>query len=176
MNIRPNFSENYPSYIERPSSNFIDNSDEDTRYTQPSSMHDNLSETKALENRSVIETKIITDDELKNLILEQEFSNNVHYRVEGELNISCSTGLTALPENLSVTGDLDLNDCTGLTALPENLSVMGDLNLEGCTGLTALPEHLSVMGDLNLGGCTGLTALPENLSVGGDLNLRIAPA
>ena len=35
MNIRPNFSENSPSYIERPSSNFIDDSDECTRYSQP---------------------------------------------------------------------------------------------------------------------------------------------
>ena len=148
MDIRPNFSENSPSYIERPSSNFIDNSDEGTRYTQPSSMHDNLSETKALENRSVIETKIITDDELINLILEQKFSNNVHYRVEGELNISCSTGLTALPEHLSVRGDLDLEGYTGLTALPEHLSVGGYLDLKGCTGLTALPEHLSVTGNL----------------------------
>ncbi len=161
MDIRPNFSENSPSYIERPSSNFIDNSDEGTRYTQPCSMHDNLSETKALENRSVIETKIITDDELKNLILEQNFSNNVHYRVEGELNISWYTGLTALPENLSVTGNLDLRGCTGLTALPEHLSVGGYLDLKGCTGLTALPEHLSVEGDLRLSDCTGLTALPN---------------
>ena len=172
MDIRPNFSENSPSYIERPSSNFIDNSDEDTRYTQPSSMHDNLSETKALENRSVIETKIITDDELINLILEQKFSNNVHYRVEGELNISCSTGLTALPEHLSVRGNLRLSYCTGLTALPENLSVGGDLRLSGCTGLTALPEHLSVGGYLDLKGCTGLTALPEHLSVTGDLDIE----
>ena len=171
MDIRPNSSENSPSYIERPSSNFIDNSDEGTRYTQPCSMHDNLSETKALENRSVIETKIITDDELINLILEQKFSNNVHYRVEGELNISCSTGLTALPEHLSVRGDLRLSYCTGLTALPEHLSVKGDLDLEGCTGLTALPEHLSVGGYLDLKGCTGLTALPEHLSVEGDLRL-----
>ncbi len=178
MDIRPNFSENSPSYIERPSSNFIDNSDEGTRYTQPCSMHDNLSETKALENRSVIETKIITDDELINLILEQKFSNNVHYRVEGELNISCSTGLTALPENLSVRGDLDLEGCTGLTALPEHLSVGGYLDLKGCTGLTALPEHLSVTGNLDLEGCTGLTALPEHLSVGGYLDLEgnLAPA
>ncbi len=172
MDIRPNFSENSPSYIERPSSNFIDNSDEGTRYTQPFSMHDNLSETKALENRSVIETKIITDDELINLILEQKFSNNVHYRVEGELNISFSSGLTALPENLSVRGDLRLSDCTGLTALPEHLSVEGDLRLSGCTGLTALPEHLSVGRYLDLEGCTGLTALPENLSVRGDLDLK----
>ena len=140
MDIRPNFSENSPSYIERPSSNFIDNSDEGTRYTQPCSMHDNLSETKALENRSVIETKIITDDELINLILEQKFSNNVHYRVEGELNISCSTGLTALPEHLSVKGNLRLSDCTDLTALPKHLSVGATLILRGCTGLTALPE------------------------------------
>ena len=172
MDIRPNFSENSPSYIERPSSNFIDNSDEGTRYTQPRSMNDNLSETKALENRSVIETKIITDDELINLILEQKFSNNVHYRVEGELNISFSTGLTALPENLSVKGDLDLRGCTGLTALPENLSVTGNLGLSDCTGLTALPEHLSVTGNLDFRGCTGLTALPEHFSVGGYLDLE----
>ncbi len=172
MGIRPNSSENSPSYIERPSSNFIDNSDEGTRYTQPCSMHDNLSETKALENRSVIETKIITDDELINLILEQKFSNNVHYRVEGELNISCSTGLTALPENLSVRGDLRLSGCTGLTTLPEHLSVTSNLNLRGCTGLTALPENLSVRGDLGLKDCTGLTALPEHLSVGRYFVLR----
>ena len=171
MDIRPNFSENPPSYIERPSSNFIDNSDEGTRYTQPRSMHGNLSETKALENRSVIETKIITDDELINLILEQKFSNNVHYRVEGELNIIWYTGLTALPENLSVTGNLDFRGCTGLTALPEHLSVGGYLDLEGCTGLTALPEHLSVGRYLDLRGCTGLTALPVNLSVRGTLRL-----
>ena len=172
MDIRPNFSENPPSYIERPSSNFIDNSDEGTRYTQPRSMHGNLSETKALENRSVIETKIITDDELINLILEQKFSNNVHYRVEGELNIIWYTGLTALPENLSVTGNLDFRGCTGLTALPEHFSVGGDLDLQGCTGLLALPEHLSVRGDLRLSGCTGLTALPEHFSVGGYLDLE----
>ena len=171
MDIRPNFSENSPSYIERPSSNFIDNSDEGTRYTQPRSMNDNLSETKALENRSVIETKIITDAELINLILEQKFSNNVHYRVEGELNISFSTGLTALPEHLSVRGNLRLSYCTGLTALPEHLSVGGYLDLRGCTGLTALPEHFSVGGYLDLEGCTGLTALPEHLSVGRYLDL-----
>ena len=171
MDIRPNFSENSPSYIERPSSNFIDNSDEGIKYTQPSSMDDNLSETKALENRSVIETKIITDDELINLILEQKISNNVHYRVEGELNIICYTGLTALPEHFSVGGYLDLEGCTGLTALPENLSVTSNLDLSGCTGLTALPENLSVRGDLDLGGCIGLTALPENLSVTSNLDL-----
>jgi hypothetical protein len=88
--------------------------------------------------------------------------------VGGYLDLQ-GTGITALPENLSVGGYLDLRG-TGITALPENLSVGGYLYLQG-TGITALPENLSVGGDLDLRG-TGITALPENLSVGGDLDLR----
>ena len=95
-----------------------------------------------------------------------------HLSVGGYLDLRDCTGLTALPENLSVTGNLDLRGCTGLTALPEHLSVGGYLDIEGCTGLTALSEHLSVGRYLDLEGCTGLTALPEHLSVGRYLDLR----
>ena len=171
MDIRPNASGSSP--VGEPSSNnIIADSVDDIRYIQPSGAHSNSSETKALENRSVIETKTITNDELKNLIIEQKFSNDVHYRVEGSLDLDGYTGLTALPEHLSVGGGLYLFGCTGLTALPEHLSVGGGLILSGCTGLTALPEPFSVGGGfLDLEGCTGLTALPEPLSVGGGLNL-----
>ena len=170
MDIRPNASGSSP--IGEPSSNnIIDDSVDDSRYIQRSGAHSDSSETKALENRSVIETKTITNDELKNLIIEQKFSNDVHYQVEGDLHLSGFTGLTALPEHLSVGGGLYLGGCTGLMALPEQLSVGGGLNIRGCTGLTALPEHLSVKGYLNLIDCTGLTALPEPLSVGGYLYL-----
>ena len=51
---------------------------------------------------------------------------------------------------------LDLRGCTGLTALPEGLTVGGSLYLRGCTGLTALPEGLTVGGWLDLRGCTGI--------------------
>ena len=171
MDIRPNASGSSP--IGEPSSNnIIDYSVDDSRYIQPSGAHSNSSETKALKNRAVIETKTITNDELKNLIIEQRFSNDVHYQVEGYLNLKGCTGLTALPEHLSVGGSLNLRGCTGLTALPEHLSVRGCLHLEGCTGLTALPEHLSVGGSLGLEDCTGLTALPKRLSVGGSLGLE----
>ena len=129
------------------------------------------SETKSLGDRSAIQTNKITSIELRELISENKFSNDVRYQVEGYLYLSDCTGMTALPENLSVGGYLYLGGCTGLTTLPENLSVKGDLYLDGCTGLTALPENLSVGGNLYLDGCTGLTALPENLSVGGDLSL-----
>ena len=130
------------------------------------------SETKSLGDCSAIQTNKITSIELRKLFLEKKFSNDVRYQVEGDLYLSRCTGLTALPENLSVGGNLSLSDCTGLTALPENLSVGGHLYLDGCTGLTTLPENLSVKGDLSLDGCTGLTALPENLSMEGNLYLR----
>ena len=129
------------------------------------------SETKSLGDRSAIQTNNITSIELRKLILEKKFSNDVRYQVEGNLYLDGCTGLTALPENLSVGGGLYLDRCTGLTALPENLFVGGFLSLAGCTGLTALPENFSVGGYLSLVRCTGLTALPENLSVGGYLFL-----
>ena len=43
-------------------------------------------------------------------------------------------------------GCLDLSGCTGLTALPDNLTVGGSLYLDGCTGLTAIPDNLRVDG------------------------------
>ena len=80
------------------------------------------------------------------------------------------TGITALPDNLTVGGSLDLENCTGITALPDNLTVGGSLDLRG-TGITALPDNLTVGGSLDLRG-TGITALPDNLTVGGYLDLR----
>ena len=65
------------------------------------------------------------------------------------------TGITALPEGLTVGGWLDLRG-TGITALPEGLTVGGSLYLRG-TGITALPEGLTVGGSLDLEGCTGIT-------------------
>ena len=51
-------------------------------------------------------------------------------------------------------GYLDLQG-TGITSLPENLTVGGSLYLQG-TGITSLPENLTVGGSLNLQG-TGIT-------------------
>ena len=66
------------------------------------------------------------------------------------------TGITALPDNLTVGDYLDLENCTGITALPDNLTVGGSLDLENCTGITALPDNLTVGGSLYLRG-TGIT-------------------
>ena len=80
------------------------------------------------------------------------------------------TGITALPDNLTVGGYLDLSG-TGITTLPDNLTVGGSLDLRG-TGITALPDNLTVGGYLYLENCTGITTLPDNLTVGGYLDLR----
>ena len=69
---------------------------------------------------------------------------------------------------LSYGGSLDLRG-TGITSLPDNMTVGGSLDLEG-TGITSLPDNLTVGGSLDIRG-TGITALPDNLTVGGYLDL-----
>ena len=68
-------------------------------------------------------------------------------------------------------GSLYLEGCTGITSLPDGLTVGGTLDLEGCTGITSLPDGLTVGGYLDLRG-TGITSLPDGLTVGGSLDLR----
>ncbi len=59
----------------------------------------------------------------------------------GNLNLAYS-GITRLPDNLTVGGSLDLEN-TPITKLPDNLTVGGDLNLQG-TAITELPDNLMV--------------------------------
>ena len=75
-----------------------------------------------------------------------------------------------LKSMMAEDGSLDLRG-TGITSLPEGLTVGGSLYLRG-TGITSLPEGLTVGGYLDLEGCTGITSLPEGLTVGGSLYLR----
>ena len=109
----------------------------------------------------------------------------------GDLNLRY-TGITSLPEDLTVVNSIYLGDCTGITSLPEGLTVGryldlrgtsitslpkgltvgGNLNLYDCTGITSLPEGLTVEGYLCLFNCTGITSLPEDLLVGGTIDLE----
>ena len=82
------------------------------------------------------------------------------------------TGLTEMPDGLSVGRSLFIKDCTELKTLPKNLRVGTDLYLRGCTALMALPDGLSLGKDLYIKDCTELTALPKNLRVVGDSNLK----
>ena len=88
---------------------------------------------------------------------------------EGSLDLSGCTGITSLPDNLTVGSWLDLSGCTGITSLPDNLTVGGNLDLRD-TGITSLPDNLTVGRWLDLRD-TGITSLPDNLTVGGWLYL-----
>jgi hypothetical protein len=77
--------------------------------------------------------------------------------------------LSYLDGKWSYGGSLYLRG-TGITSLPDNLTVGGSLYLRG-TGITSLPDNLTVGGSLYLRG-TGITSLPDNLTVGGSLYLR----
>ena len=91
--------------------------------------------------------KITMDDFCKSVGKTEEGIKN------GNLDLRC-TGITSLPDNLTVGGSLDLR-CTGITSLPDNLTVGGSLYLSG-TGITSLPDNLTVGGWLDLSG-TGIT-------------------
>ena len=112
--------------------------------------------------------KIIADFESATGYILKIRDGRPYYR--GSLYL-CGTGITTLPDGLTVGGDLDLEGCTGITTLPDGLTVGGDLDLEGCTGITTLPDGLTVGGYLDLCG-TGITTLPDGLTVGGSLYLR----
>ena len=86
----------------------------------------------------------------------------------GSLDLS-STGITSLPENLTVGGWLDLSD-TPIKSLPKCLTVGDSLYLSG-TPIKSLPKCLTVGGSLYLRG-TPIKSLPECLTVGGSLYLR----
>ncbi|USE37116.1 NEL-type E3 ubiquitin ligase domain-containing protein [Endozoicomonas sp. SCSIO W0465] len=151
--------------------NAADNQVGGQNHTPQSQAASYSSEIKPLADRSALETKSITPDEMKELILQQDYSNDVHYQVKGNLNLSRCISLTTLPNNLSVGGCLDLSSCSSLTTLPENFSVRGSLYLSYCIGLTILPDNLFVEGDLHLYHCTGLMDLPDNLFVAGNIDL-----
>ena len=86
------------------------------------------------------------------------------------------TGITQLPDNLTIGGSLDLSG-TGITQLPDNLTVGDSLDLSG-TGITQLPDNLTVGGSLDLSG-TGITQpkrrnkLPEGFSANVKMSIEI---
>ena len=64
-----------------------------------------LSKSKSLPERSAIQTMKITSEELKALILQNKLSNDVFYQVEGSLDLTGCTGLTALPNSITTMGE-----------------------------------------------------------------------
>jgi len=69
-------------------------------------------------------------------------------------------------QRFNLDGDIDLRG-TGITTLPDNLTVGESLDLCG-TGVTALPDNLTVGDSLDLRG-TGISTLPDGIKVSGEI-------
>ena len=80
--------------------------------------------------------------------------------------------LNVIEGKINYKGSLDLEGCTGITSLPDNLTVGGSLDLRG-TGITSLPDNLTVGGYLDLRG-TGITNKNVNTVLSADARMRIA--
>lgn len=106
-------------------------------------------------------------------------------RVVHKLDLTGSTNLERLPENLSVSV-LILADCPKLTSLPEGLRcdfltisgcrslrhwpasakvTIGGVNARNCVSLRKLPPGLGPLNNLNLSGCGLMESLPADLAV-----------
>ena len=134
----------------------------------------------------ITQAKDLLTSLLKSSIMKQElekviadFESATGYKLEirdgkpyysGGLDLENCTGITSLPEGLTVGGYLYLYG-SGITSLPNGLTVGGNLDLRDI-GII-LPEDLTVGGTLDLENCTGITSLlPNGLTVGGNLDLR----
>jgi hypothetical protein len=144
---------------------------------------------------AVAANRPVTADAARRMIRAGDAPAGLH--VSGKLSFAGDTGLTSLPEGLTV-GTLELSGCTGLRRLPRGLRVRR-LDLSGgwnpepllpglrCyeldlknTAVITVPPDLGVEYRLDLEGCTGLRSLPEGLTVGslilrGCLSLEALP-
>ena len=80
--------------------------------------------------------------------------------------------LNVIDGKINYKGYLDLRG-TGITSLPDNLTIGDSLDLEGCTGITSLPDNLTIGGYLDLRG-TGITNKNVNTVLSTDARMRIS--
>ncbi|MBO9495885.1 hypothetical protein J7438_17615 [Thalassotalea sp. G20_0] len=152
---------------------YADNNNEDGQrrpYIPQSGTACYSSETASLEYRVATEVITVTPDEMKELILLGNFSNDVHYLVVGNLALD-KCPAAALPMQLTVTGSFVLTDCVNLKHISGKLTVHGDFSVLGSTDLVTLSGKIHIKGDCKLENRPNLESLSGDLTFDGGLNL-----
>uniref|UniRef100_UPI00214756F0 NEL-type E3 ubiquitin ligase domain-containing protein n=1 Tax=Endozoicomonas sp. SESOKO1 TaxID=2828742 RepID=UPI00214756F0 len=132
------------------------------------------SATASLADRDATESIPVTPDEMKELILRGNFSNDVHYLVIGNLKLD-QCPAASLPGQFSVFGDLSLTDCVNLKHISGKLTVQGDFSVSGDTGLETLSGKIHIKGDGMLKNRLNLKSLSGDITVDGQLYLEMCP-
>jgi hypothetical protein len=112
------------------------------------------------------ETKELTTAEFEELLASGEFSNNVHYVVNGDVNIN-HYSYQYLPQHVTILGDFTLKNALELKHLPYNFKVTGSATLENCISFKMRnykEEVLDIQKQLTLINCPTFTELPTKIS------------
>ncbi|WP_419534453.1 hypothetical protein [Endozoicomonas sp.] len=117
-----------------------------------------------------LKTDHISSKKMEELILNNQFSDDVHYKVKGSLEFDHVRSLDALPKYMTIEGRLSVQNCPKLKTMPEILTVQGPLSIENCQSLTTLSDTLVVGADLRVENCHSLTTLPKKLNAAYDLS------
>jgi hypothetical protein len=109
------------------------------------------------------ETKELTNAEFEDLLASGEFSNNVHYMVNGNVNLNhCYTKY--LPQHITISGDFELKNALELKHLPYDFKVTGNATLENCINFIMRDGKegvLDIQKQLTLIKCPTFTELPQ---------------
>lgn len=119
-----------------------------------------------------MESRQVSEDVLRELILSGGLDDKVIYKVDGSLLISDTGDLETLSGNISVAGSLFIRDCPNLKNLVANFSVDGDLILCNCPHLELLSGSICVHGALCMACTKSLVDVTGNVSVGAWLDMR----
>ena len=119
-----------------------------------------------------MESRQVSKDVLRELILSGGLDDEVIYKVDGSLLISDTGDLETLSGNISVAGALIIRDCPNLKNLSANISVMSDLLFGECPCLELLSGSICVHGAICMSSTKSLVDVTGNVSVGAWIDMR----
>ena len=129
-------------------------------------------ETKPVFSRSVRESRQVSQEQLRQLILSGGLDDEVLYKVNNSLSISDTGDLETLSGNISVADSLFIRNCPNLKNLSANFLVEDSLHIVNCPRLEVLSGSICVLGALFMDATKSLVDVTGNVSVDTMVDMR----
>ena len=123
-------------------------------------------------SRSVRESRQVSQEQLRELILSGGLDDEVLYKVNNSLSISDTGDLETLSGNISVAGSLSIRNCPNLKNLSANFLVEDSLHIVNCPRLEVLSGSICVLGALFMDSTKSLVDVTGNVSVDAMVDMR----
>ena len=124
---------------------------------------------KPLWSRSVVQSRQVSEGQLKELIFKGGLANDVLYEVHDTVYIDDFADLKTLSGNFSVAGGLFIRDCPSLQELSADIFAGGSMYIFNCHRLRRLSGSVCVHHCFLFYQSQGLTEVSGNVFVGGKL-------